>query len=82
MGYQTAHHGSLGLPCGLYQLMSLTEGTTPLFGCFNPSSAPHPPQLPPTHPPPINSISNITGTVQKPAFKYVACGISCEIIAI
>ena len=29
MGYQTAPHGSLGLPCGLYQFMSLTEGTTP-----------------------------------------------------
>ena len=32
MGYQTALHGSLGLPCGLYQFMSLTEGTALLFG--------------------------------------------------
>ena len=31
MGYQTAPHGSLGLPCGLYQFMSLTEGTALLF---------------------------------------------------
>ena len=30
-GYQTAPHGSLGLPCGLYQFMSLTEGTALLF---------------------------------------------------
>ena len=27
MGYQTAPHGSLGLPGGLYQFMALTEGT-------------------------------------------------------
>ena len=27
MGYQTAPHGGLGLPCGLYQFMALTEGT-------------------------------------------------------
>ena len=26
MGYQTAPHGSLGLPGGLYQSMALTEG--------------------------------------------------------
>ena len=31
MGYQTAPHGSLGLPCGLYQFTSLTEGTALLF---------------------------------------------------
>ena len=31
MGYQTAPHGSLSLPCGLYQFMSLTEGTALLF---------------------------------------------------
>ena len=30
-GYQTAPHGSLGLPCGLYQFMSLTEDTALLF---------------------------------------------------
>ena len=27
MGYQTVSHGSLGLPFGLYQFVSLTEGT-------------------------------------------------------
>ena len=27
MGYQTAPHGSLGLPGELYQFMALTEGT-------------------------------------------------------
>ena len=32
MGYQTAPHGSLGLPGGLYQFMALTEGT-PLPKC-------------------------------------------------
>ena len=26
-GYQTAPHGGLGLPGGLYQFMALTEGT-------------------------------------------------------
>ena len=31
MGYQTAPHGNMGLPFGLYQFMSLTEGTTLLF---------------------------------------------------
>ena len=31
MGYQTAPHSSLGLPCGLYQFMSPAEGTAPLF---------------------------------------------------
>ena len=29
--YQTAPHSSLGLPCGLYQFMSHTEGTALLF---------------------------------------------------
>ena len=56
MEYQTAPHSSLGLPCGLYQFMSLTEGTAlffesewvlyPAFGS----------------PPPIDSIRDITGT--------------------
>ena len=32
MGYQTAPHGSLGLPGGLYQFMALTEGTALPFG--------------------------------------------------
>ena len=71
MGYQTAPHGSPGLPCGLYQFMSLTEGTAlpfesewvlyPAFGS---------PPAPTTRPPPIDSIRDITGTEknsQKPA---------------
>ena len=62
MGYQTAPHSSLGLPCGLYQFMSLTEGTALLFESelvLTPPSAPRPPQ-PPT-PPPIDSIRDIIG---------------------
>ena len=31
-------------------------------GCFTPPSAPHPPHSPPTCPPPIDSIRDITGT--------------------
>ena len=59
MGYQTAPHGSLGLPCGLYQFMSLTEGTALLFEfewvlyrAFGSPPAPtaHPIPLPPAHP--------------------------------
>ena len=63
MGYQTAPHGSLGLPGGLYQFMALTEGAAlpfesewvlyPAFGS---------PPAPTTHPPPIESIRDITGT--------------------
>ena len=82
MGYQTAPHGSPGLPCGLYQFMSLTEGTAlpfesewvlcPAFG-----SPPAPTTHPTPLPPPIDSISirDITGTEknsQKPAaFKQL-----------
>ena len=59
MGYQNAPHGSLGLPCELYQFMSLTEGTELPFElslnrCFTPPWAPHPP--------PIDLIRDITGT--------------------
>ena len=60
MGYQTAPHGSLGLPGGLYQFIALTEGAAlpfesewvlcPAFGS------------PPPTPPPIESIRKITGT--------------------
>ena len=70
MGYQTAPHSSRGLPCGLYQFMSLTEGTAlpfesewVLYPAFDSPLAP-------TRPPPINSIRDITGTEklsQKPA---------------
>ena len=59
MGYQTAPHGSLGLPGGFYQFMALTEGAAlpfesewvlyPAFGS-------------PPHPPPIESICDIAGT--------------------
>ena len=66
MGYQTAPHGGLGLPGGLYQLMALTEGTAlpfesewvlyPAFGS-RPAPTTHP-----TRPPPIESIRDITGT--------------------
>ena len=31
-GYQTAPHGSLGLPCGFYQSVSHTEGIALFFG--------------------------------------------------
>ena len=59
MGYQTAPHGGLGLPGGLYQFMALTEGTAlpfesewvlyPAFGS-PPAPTAHPTPLPPTHP--------------------------------
>ena len=71
MGYQTAPHGSLGLPCGLYQFMSFTEGTALLFESewvLYPTFS-YPPAPPPT-PPPIESIRDITGakkTIKKPA---------------
>ena len=70
-GYQTAPHGSLGLPCGLYQFMSLAESTALLFesewvlypAFSSPPNHPHhPPNPPPTHPPLIDSIRDITGT--------------------
>ena len=60
----TAPHGSLGLPCGLYQFMSLTEGTALLFESewvLYPAFGS--PPAPTTHrlPPPIESIRDITG---------------------
>ena len=67
MGYQTAPHGSLGLPCGLYQFMSLSEGTAllfeselvlyPAFGSL-PASTTHFTPLPLAHP--YDSIRDIT----------------------
>ena len=58
MGYQTAPHGGLGLPGGLYQFMALTEGTAvpfesewvlyPAFGS-PPAPTAHPTPLPPAH---------------------------------
>ena len=82
MGYQTAPHGSLGLPCGLYQFMSLTEGTALLFESelvLYPAFG-----TPPAHPP-IDSIRDITGAekiISKTSSSQVASRISYEMIAI
>ena len=73
MGYQTAPHDSLGLPGGLYQFMALTEGTAlpfesewvlcPAYGSPSaPTTHPSHRPTPPTDPPPIESIRDITGT--------------------
>ena len=72
MGYQAAPDGSLVLPCGLYQFMSNIEGKVLLFDCFTPPSAPHLPP-PPTRPPPIDLICDITGAQHEkpPAFKWL-----------
>ena len=74
MGYQTAPHGSLGLPCGLYQFWSLTVGTALLFESelvlYPAFGSPPAPTTHPTRPPPIDSIRDITGaekSSQKPA---------------
>ena len=56
MGYQTAPHGSLGLPGGLYQFM----GALPHLRL--PTRPHRPPHPPPTRPPSIESIRDITGT--------------------
>ena len=71
MGYQTAPHGSLGLPDGLYQFMALTEGAAlpfeskwvlyPAFGS-PPAPTAHLTSPPPIRPLPIKSIHDITGT--------------------
>ena len=66
MGYQTAPHGSLGLPCRLYQFWSFTEGTALLFESklvlYPAFGSPPAPTTPPTPlPPPIDSIRDITG---------------------
>ena len=62
MGYQTAPHGNLGLPGGLYQFTALTEGTAlpfesewvlyPAYGS-PPAPTAHPTPLPPAHPTPL-----------------------------
>ena len=67
MGYQTAPHGSLGLPGGLYQFMALIEGTALPFEsewviCPAYGSPPTPTTHPTPLPPPIESIRDITGT--------------------
>ena len=63
MGYQTVHHGSVGLSCGLQQFMSHTEGkycqmVALTFPCLVPLN--HHPYTPPTRPPPIDAIHDIT----------------------
>ena len=76
MGYQTAPHGSLGLPCGLYQFMSPTEGTALLFESelvlYLAFGSPPTPTAHLTRPPPINSIHDITGAEKKPSEKPAA----------
>ena len=65
MRYQTAPHGSLGLPCGFHQFMPLTEGTPLLFESewvLYPAFGFPPTPTPPTRPPPIESIRDITET--------------------
>ena len=55
MGYQTAPHGSLGLPCGFYQSVSHTRAWQCSFspnGYFKPPTAPHLPPHPPSACPP------------------------------
>ena len=85
MGYQTAPQGSLGLPWGLYQLTSLTEGTALLFESewvLYPAFGSPPP---PTRPPSIESIRDITGAEkkhQKTSSIQVACRNSYKMLAI
>ena len=69
MGYKAAPHDSLGLPGGLYQFMALTEGTAlpfesewVLYPAYGSPPAPTTHPTPPTRPPPIESIRDITGT--------------------
>ena len=96
MGYQTAPHGSLGLPCGLCQFTSLTEGTAllfesqwvlyPAFGSLPAHPIPLPPAHPTPLPPPIESIRDITGaekkTIKKTSSIQVACRNSYKMLAI
>ena len=92
MGYQTAPHGSLGLPCGLYQSKSLNEGTPllfesewvlyPAFGSpptptAHPTHPHRPPHPPPTRPPPIESIRDIKGA-EKNHQKTSSIQVACR----
>ena len=87
MGYQTAPHGSLGLPSGFYQFTSLTEGTALLFESkwvLYPAFG-SPPAHPTPHPPPIESICDITGAEknhQKTSSIQVARWNSYKMLAI
>ena len=71
MGYQTAPHGSLGLPCGLYQFMSLTEGTALLFESELVPALPHL-RLPPHAPAPTLTHSVILQELKKLSEKLAA----------
>ena len=89
MGYQTAPHGSLGLPSGFYQFTSLTEGTSLLFESewvLYPTFGSLPaPTAHPTRPPPIESIRDITGAEKKPSKTssiQVACWNNYKMLAI
>ena len=89
MGYQAAPHGSLGLPSGFYQFTSLTEGTALLFESkwvlYPAFGSPPAPTAHPTHPPPIESIRDITGAEkshQKTSSIQVACWNSYKMLAI
>ena len=63
------------------QILKAQHCSLSLNGYFTSPSAPH---SPPTHPPPIDSIRDITGlkiSVKPAAFKHVASRISYEMIA-
>ena len=83
MGYQTAPHSSLGLPCGLYQFMSLTEGTALLFES---ELVLYPHLRLPMHPPTPYRLNHITeaekNSEKLAALIQVASRISYEMIAI
>ena len=87
MEYQIVPHSSLGLPCGLYQFMSLTEGTALLFESkwvLYPAFDSPPTPSPPTCPPPIESIRDITGAeknYQKTSSIQVASRNSYKMLA-
>ena len=90
MGYQTTPNGSLGLPCGLYQLMShilkAQNCCWSLNGCISPPSSSHPlppPTPPPTSPTPIDSIRDITELkkLSKTSSIQIACCKSYKMTA-
>ena len=85
MGYQAAPDGSLVLTCGLHQFMSNTEDKALLFGSkwlvYPAFGSPPAPTTHPTHPPPIDSIRDITGAEKNYLKNQVASRISYERIA-
>ena len=79
MRCQTAPNSSLGLPCGLYRLVSNIEGMALPNGCFYLPSAPHNPPLPlPFHPLLIESIRDIIET-EKDYLKISSIQVTCRI---